>query len=126
MWTARFSGYPLDVSTSSEGVGPQVNKVEPVPSDVHRVLVAGIGGAQVWCPEEKTVSSLDLMSGGGGSLPCDLSHDASDAPTLPQEQTDSWENITFPPTGGNGHFNKIYELKQIKRKQMFAFRFQQI
>ena len=34
---------PLDVSTGKEGeVGPQVNKFEHVPSDVH--LVSGAGG----------------------------------------------------------------------------------
>ena len=59
-----------------------MNKFEQVSSDDHQMSVAG-------------GRYTGLMSGGGGTLPCDLSHDAFDH-TYPREQTDACENITFP------------------------------
>ena len=38
----------------------------------------------------------DVRWGGGGTLPCDLSHDACDVTYQPREQTDACDNITFP------------------------------
>ena len=58
-----------------------MNKFEQVSSDDHQMSVAG---GRYTGP----------MSGGGGTLPCDLSHDAFDL-TYPREQADACENITF-------------------------------
>ena len=66
----------------------QDNNLEQISSDHDQMSLAGRGervGPQVWCPW------------GGGTVPCDLSHDAFDvANPHSRGQTDAWENITFP------------------------------
>ena len=67
---------PPDVTSR----GPQMNSVEQVSSVGHRISVAGCR-SQVWCP--------------GGTLECDVSHDAFVTYPSHFEQKDAWENITF-------------------------------
>ena len=87
---------------NSEQVGcPQVNKFEQVFSDYHQLSVAevgipgpigrGRGGIAVLQIPCRGVWESQVpfpgggipgpMSGGGSTLPCDLSHDACDVPT---------------------------------------------
>ena len=68
----------FQTSLGERGVGLQMNKLEQVSSDHHQMSLTGV------------VPGL-MSRGGGGTLPCDLFHDAFDVIyPLP------WTDITFP------------------------------
>ena len=75
----------------SQGGGPQMNKYVQASSDHHKMSLAG--GPQVWWGRE--VAYLTFLR--GGTLLCDLSHNAFDVvQPLPCEQIDACKNITLP------------------------------
>ena len=91
---------PASVATTKcqyqwEGGGLQVNKFEQVSSDDHQMSVAGVGPLQWWAPDVNSRGyPRSDVQGEGGTLLCDLLHDACDV-TAPNRMTDTCENITF-------------------------------
>ena len=90
MSTARFGGHPYMSVPWALG-GPQVNKSLVMTTKGRGRVSHGEG---VGYPKRKGIL--------GGTLPCDIPHDACDLPNPPppnrmtDRQKDTYENITFP------------------------------
>ena len=87
------------------GGGLQVNKSEQVSSDDHQMSVAGVGPLQWWAPDVNSRGyPRSNVQGEGGTLLCDLLHDACDVTAPQQNDRHLWKHY-LPATSLAGGKN---------------------